>query len=577
MSRDLIVIGGGSAGLTAAFIAGKLQANVLLVDKTRIGGDCTWTGCVPSKTLLASAHAAHAARTAEAFGVHTGEVTVDFAAVMERVWRIRAGIGEHETPPALEPHGIEVAFGGAKFLDRYTVQIGANRTERADKFVICTGSRAAPPAIPGLEGAGYLTNESVFELRELPARMVVIGGGPIGCELGQAFQRLGSKVTLLQAGSQLLAREEPTIGAHLAEVLREEGVVVHLSARANQVEVVNGDRVVHYEGPDGAAQVACDQILVAVGRRANVEELGLEEAGVKLTKRGIATNAKMQTSTPHIYAAGDCTGGPQFTHWAEAESRTATRNALFRGSVSQNKETIPWVTFTDPEVARVGLTEAEAAAKGGAHIVHTIPFTSVDRAITAGKTGGFIKVVVDDKSRVLGAHIIGDHAGELLPEWVLAIEHGLTLPTLGNAIHAYPTLNRANRKIADQDFFTNGVPGWKAKLFGTYRGRPPIDPAAVDTSTFIDNLTAFFRKPKEETRDAHPAGTCPNCWGRYEYDGEIRDAARDHQVDVNNHRENYAFIQNFAVTHVSGIRLREGPKGKYCPACREGRPDGHGH
>lgn len=482
MDYDLIVIGGGSGGLTAAIMAGEIGAKVLLVDRESLGGDCLHWGCVPSKALIASARMAHQARHARDFGVHVGEVSVDFGAVMARLRRVQAFIGDGESPAALEKHGVEVAFGGARFIDANTIVIGSergdpepseveDRTVTAKRFVIATGSHASPPPIEGLEEVGYWDHVGLFESNALPKRVVVVGAGPIGVEMGQALSRLGSEVTLVQRGSHVLHREEPAVSELIASVLVEEGITLHLSCQPTKVSRVGDEKHVKVKDADGERTLVCDEILIAVGRRANVASLGLDAAGVRVGERGIVVDDALRTSQSHIYAVGDVNGGPQFTHWAEHEARIATRNALFAGTSKRDASRIPWCTFCDPEVARVGLTEAEARGEHDDVHVHEVPFSHVDRAVCEGHTRGFTKVVVDGKDRILGVHIVGPEAGEVLTEWVLAMDHGIGLEELGGTIHVYPTLSRANRRVADERFFHHGIGKWTKKLFGQFEGR----------------------------------------------------------------------------------------------------------
>jgi pyruvate/2-oxoglutarate dehydrogenase complex dihydrolipoamide dehydrogenase (E3) component len=494
---DLIVIGGGSGGLTATTIAARLGARVLLVDKTSLGGDCLHDGCVPSKALIASARLAHQMRRAREFGLGDVEVKVDIAQVMQRIRDIQGVIGEHDSAEAMRALGAEVMFGGARFVDAHTVEIGGQVQVAGERIIIATGSQAMAPPIPGLAEAGYLNHVSIFKIERLPRRIAVLGGGPIGVEIGQSLQRLGAQVTIIQGPARLLEREEPEVAAHLAKALRDEGVDVRLAQRATRIEKRGDEKVVHARSdlkkwqeemerggahvdpsllPPDPAPLVVDEVFVAVGRRPTLDALNLEAAGVETSPRGVVVDDELRTSVSHIFAVGDCAGGPQFTHWAEYEARIATRNALFVGSESRAMEVVPWVTFTDPEVARVGLTEAEARREHGdeAH-VHRFHFDHLDRALTEREPGGFCKVVVDKKERVLGAHIIGHNAGEALSEWVLAMEHPgeIKLGDIAKAIHAYPTMVRINRRVGDMEFIDHGVPGWQIKLAARFKPRAP--------------------------------------------------------------------------------------------------------
>jgi pyruvate/2-oxoglutarate dehydrogenase complex dihydrolipoamide dehydrogenase (E3) component len=470
---DLIVIGGGSGGLTAATIAARVGARVLLVDKTALGGDCLFAGCVPSKALIASARLAHQMRHAARLGLAPVEPAVDLARVMARIRGVQDEIGRHESPEAMRALGCEVQLGGARFVDPHTIAIGGRERAQGDRFVIATGSHAVPPALDGLAEAGFIDHVALFQLVRLPRRLAVIGGGPIGCEMGQALSRLGSQVTILQRRERLLPREEPEVSAHLTAVLAAEGIAVELDATPRRVERTSAGKRIHFVVAGDERAVEVDEILVAAGRRATLDGLGLDAAGVATGPRGIVVDPALRTSQPHVFAVGDCAGGPQFTHWAEYEARVATRNALFRGREKRDPAIVPWVTFTDPEVARVGATESEArAADPGAH-VHRFSFDRLDRAQTEGEPGGFAKVVVDRRERVLGAHLIGHAAGEALAEWVLAISHprAIALPEIAAAIHAYPTITRINRRVADGHFLDHGLPPWLIALGARFRPR----------------------------------------------------------------------------------------------------------
>ncbi len=470
---DLIVIGGGSAGLTAATIGARVGAKVLLVDKESLGGDCLHYGCVPSKALIASARMAHRMRNAAEYGIQPVDVAVDFKKVMKRVWDIKADIGQHETPETFRTLGADVMLGGARFVDELTLEIGGRQRVTTDKIIIATGSKASPPPIPGLAESGFIDHVALFHLETLPKRLVVIGGGPVGCEMGQALSRLGSEVTIVQKASRLLPREDAQVSELLQARFREEGMQLLLSSAASKISVADSEKKVFVQRGHDEIVVDCDEILVAVGRRAVVADLDLAAAGIETNDRGILVNDRLQTNISHIYAVGDCNGGPQFTHWAEYEARIAVRNALFRGSSKRSMAIIPWVTFTDPEIARVGLTFDEAIQhipENDVHI-HQVPLSKVDRAVCEGESQGFIKVVVGAKDRILGVSVIGIEAGEALSEWVLAMEHHISLADIGNAIHAYPTLGRVNRRVADDRFMTHGISRWTTRLFGQFKAR----------------------------------------------------------------------------------------------------------
>lgn len=465
---DLIVIGGGSAGITATTMAARLGARVLLVDRERLGGDCLHYGCVPSKALIASARLAHRMRRAADYGMATPDVQVDIEAVMRRIQNIKDTIGAHESPDVFRQMGSDVKFGGARFVDPQTLEVGGERLT-GEKILIATGSHAVNPPIPGIEEVGTINHISVFHLKELPRRLIVVGGGPIGCEIAQSLSRLGSEVKIVQRGPRLLHREDPEIAQMLHEAFRREGIELLLEAEPECIREEDGIKKIDIRQKDQSLQLECDAIFIAIGRKPSIEALDLDKAGVAVNPRGIIVDDTLQTSQRHIFAVGDCNGGPQFTHWAEHEARIATRNALFRGRSKRSMNLIPWVTFTDPEVARVGLTLEEARKEYGEAHEYQLPMSKVDRAVCEGEPHGQIKVVVGKKEKILGVHIIGLNAGEALAEWVLAMEHGISLPQIGNAIHVYPTLGRVNRRVADMHFLENGVASWMIRLFGQFK------------------------------------------------------------------------------------------------------------
>lgn len=468
---DLIAIGGGSGGLTVVNMAARLGARSLLVDRESLGGDCLHYGCVPSKSLIASARTAHTLQSAGKFGLEPVIQDIDFGRIMDRVDSIRDDIGSHETPEAIRELGVDVALGGARFIDASTLEIDSSYRVTADKFVIATGSHAVPPGIPGLAEAGFIDHVGLFGLRERPGRLAVIGGGPIGSEMGQALSRLGSGVTIIQRAPRLLPREEPDVSAVVQAAFEEEGISLLLSANPVRISRDGSEKVIEIEQNGELKTLRCDEILVAAGRKPVIDALDLEAAGVETNSKGIIVDDKLRTSQPHIFAVGDCNGGPQFTHWAEYEARIATRNALYKGSGNRSIEIVPRVTFTDPEVASVGKTLTEArTAKGDDRIhEHVFPYSRLDRAVCESDTAGFIKVIVNDKDKILGAHIVGRGAGEALTEWVLAIEHKLPLAKIGKAIHVYPTLSRINRRVADEAFLAHGISKWTNKLFARFK------------------------------------------------------------------------------------------------------------
>ena len=441
---DLVIIGGGAAGLTAASCAVQFGARVALVEKNRTGGDCTWSGCVPSKSLRQVAQIAHDMRTAAAFGLPATQPQVDLQAVMARVRSVVEDIYQDESPEALRADGIAVYLGRAQCLDPHTLQARENHLQ-ARNILIATGARPSIPNLRGLEEVDYLTYETIWELRDLPPRLLVLGAGPVGCELAQAFQRLGSQVTLVAAGDQLLPRDDPAAAQALEEVFDREGIRVVKNARA---ELVWQDQQGVHVGANNSGLVG-DALLLATGRRPVVDGLGLDKAGIDYSEAGIQVDRALRTSQSHIYAAGDCTGGYQFTHYAGWQAAMAARNALLPGTAQGVAEHVPWTTFTDPEVAHVGWTEAQARAELGDRVATCQwPLARVDRARTDGNTNGFIKLVHKTNGTLLGATIVAPRAGEMIHEWIVALEHGIKVSELSNNIHVYPTYSVAGMQAA---------------------------------------------------------------------------------------------------------------------------------
>ncbi|MCS4503097.1 Mercuric reductase [wastewater metagenome] len=446
--RDLVVIGGGVGGLVTASVAGQLGLDVVLVERSaRLGGDCLHHGCVPSKTLLRSAQVAHLMRRAPDFGLPATARPAVFADVRRRVHEVIDTIQAHDDPERFRGYGVDVLFGEARFTAPDEVSVKGERI-RARRFVIATGSRPAVPAVPGLAEAGYLTNEDVFDLDGLPERLAVVGAGPVGVELAQAFARLGSAVTVIEAAGEILPREEPAVAGELREALEAEGVRFRLGARLERVEREPGGLTLQVHQGTEHLPVVADRILVAVGREANAGGLGLEAAGVEHGPAGIRVDARMRTSRRHIFACGDVTGLYPFTHMAEYQAGIVIANAVFRWPKRADYRVVPRVTYTDPELAAVGLSETEAHARYPDARVLTYRFTAVDRALIDGVPAGGIRLVVR-RGRILGATLLGPHAGELLHEIVLAMQAGVRLDRLSSAVHAYPTLAQIHRRAAN--------------------------------------------------------------------------------------------------------------------------------
>ena len=456
---DLGILGGGAAGLTAAAGAAQLGARTLLIEKSgRLGGDCLHTGCVPSKTLLHAARVWALAGRTSAFGLPDLErPPVDMGRVMDRVGRVVARIQEHDSPERLCRLGVEVRFGTARFVDPHTVELeGARLSVRA--WIVATGSRPALPPVEGLGRTPHWTNETVFTQRRLPERLLVLGGGPVGLELAQAFGRLGSRVTVVEFLDQVLPAEDPDMARIVQERLEAEGVDIRTSTRAVRAEPAGqGVRLVVEASGGGREALEADALLVATGRRPNVEGLGLEAAGVAYSARGIPVNARMRTNVRHIYACGDVNGRFPFTHVAGYEAGIAVANAVMRLPRRADYTRIPWCTYTDPELASVGLNEKRAREQGVAYRVLEERFGDNDRAVAEDEAGGKIKVLVSG-GRILGCQIAGPRAGELVHEWVAALAGGVRLSTLAGAVHAYPTLSEISKRAATAPY--------AEKLFG---------------------------------------------------------------------------------------------------------------
>jgi pyruvate/2-oxoglutarate dehydrogenase complex dihydrolipoamide dehydrogenase (E3) component len=448
---NLVVVGAGTAGLVSAAIAAALGARVALVERHLMGGDCLNVGCVPSKGVIRAARALADVRAAASFGVHVPEgVTVDFAMAMERMRRLRAKIAPVDGAARFRELGVDVYLGQGRFTGPDSLEV-AGATLRFKKAVIATGARAAEPPIPGLIEAGYLTNETVFSLTELPRRLAVIGAGPIGAELAQAFARFGSEVSLIEMGDHILGREDPDAAAIVQQSLERDGLQLVLGAKTTAVRREGDERVLELEVGGQARELRVDQVLVGIGRTPNVDGLGLEQAGVRHDdRRGVEVDDRLRTSNPRIFAAGDVCSPYKFTHAADFMARAVVQNALFLGRKKASALTIPWCTYTDPEVAHVGLYEHDAREAGIEVDTYLQPLEDVDRAILDGQPEGFVKVHVRKGSdRILGATIVARHAGEMISELTLAMVAGKGLSTIGATIHPYPTQAEAIRKVAD--------------------------------------------------------------------------------------------------------------------------------
>lgn len=449
---NLVVIGAGTAGLVTAAGAAGLGAKVALIERHLMGGDCLNFGCVPSKGMIRSARAAHDVKIAGEFGVGPGPaVAVDFGKVMERMRRIRAGISVHDSLERYSGQlGVDVFIGSGRFSGSDCIEVEGRRL-KFKKAAVCAGARSVAPPAPGIEETGYLTNENVFSLTELPKRLVVIGGGPVGCELSQAFARLGSEVALLEHSGRVLSREDSDAADIVQRSMTRDGVKLLVNVNITGARRQGADKLVAVEQGGVHTELRADELLAGIGRAPNVEGLGLESAGIEYdTKQGVKVNDRLQTSNPNVYAAGDICFPFKFTHTADALARIVIANALFKARQTVSSLVVPWCTYTDPELAHVGMYEKEARDRGLEVLTLTVPLSGVDRALLDGETEGFARVHLrKGGDRILGATIVARHAGEMINELSLAITAGLGLSAIGRTIHPYPTQAEAIRKLAD--------------------------------------------------------------------------------------------------------------------------------
>ena len=466
---NIVVVGAGTAGLITAAGAAGLGAKVALIERHLMGGDCLNVGCVPSKGLIRAARAIFDAKNSAEFGVQGGDgICFDFAAAMERMRRLRAEISQHDSARRFRDElGVDVYIGAGRFVASDCVEVDGKKLF-FKKAAVCTGARAAAPPIPGLAEVGYLTNETVFSLTELPPRLAVVGAGPVGCELAQSFARFGSRVTLIEMGAKVLGREDGDAAEILHEAFVREGVELQLGVKILCVEQRGSDKIVTLERGGERIEVVVDAILVAVGRAPNTEGLGLEKAGILYDQSGVTVSATLQTSNPNVYAAGDICFPYKFTHTADALARILIANALFIGRQKSSALTVPWCTYTDPEIAHVGMYERDAVDKGITVTTLTVPLSAVDRAVLDGETTGFARVHLKaGTDKILGATIVARHAGEMINEFSLAITNGLGLSAIGRTIHPYPTQAEVVKRLADAynrtrltPFVKNLLSGW---------------------------------------------------------------------------------------------------------------------
>jgi pyruvate/2-oxoglutarate dehydrogenase complex dihydrolipoamide dehydrogenase (E3) component len=447
---DVIAIGGGTAGLVTAAGGAALGLRVALVERDALGGDCLWTGCVPSKALIASARLAQQMRHAAALGLVGSSPAHAFGTVIERVRQARATVARHDDPARFRALGVEVVFGPAELRAPDVVDVDGRRLT-AKRIVIATGAEPALPPIPGLDDVPYLTHASAFDQDALPPSLVMLGGGPIGLEFAHAYRRLGAEVTVIEMLPQVLPREDADAAAVVRGALEDDGVVIHTGARVERVERGRDGRVAvtTCDGDGGVMTVACDAVFVATGRLPRGEGIGLEAIGVELDKGAVRVGRSMRSSVRTVWAAGDVSGGPQFTHVAEYQAKLVLRNAVFPFSSKADYAAVPAVTYTDPEVARVGLTEAEARERYRDVSVYRYPFADLDRAIVDGHTTGFVKAVTRRGGRLVGTTVVGTGAGDLLVPFVLAIRRKIPLPKLSQIVYPYPTMSEGIKRTAD--------------------------------------------------------------------------------------------------------------------------------
>jgi pyruvate/2-oxoglutarate dehydrogenase complex dihydrolipoamide dehydrogenase (E3) component len=451
---DIGIIGGGSGGLTVAAGASQFGAKTLLVEKeNELGGDCLHFGCVPSKTLIKTAHIYHFMRNSKAFGLPSVELPpVDYREVSKRIQSVVSTIQKHDSEERFCSLGAKVEFGSPTFSDEHTIRLN-KKTYSAKNWVVSTGSSPAIPPIEGLDKTSYITNKEIFSLDHLPKSMIILGGGPIGIEMGQAFCRLGTKVFIINRDNQILGKEDKDMADEVMNVMSSEGVIFHLNAAIEATRNKGSEKEVIIKDVDGKTiSLKAESMLVALGRSANVEGIGLEDIGVEFSPRGIKVDNRLKTNHKHIYAAGDVTGGYQFTHAAGYEAGIVISNAIFHLPRKTDYTFLPWCTYTDPELASIGMNEKAARAAGIKYSLWTEAFKDNDRSLAEGESIGKIKMILDEKEKPLGVQILGPHAGELISEWVAALNGKVKLSTMASAVHPYPTLGEINKRVAGTFF-----------------------------------------------------------------------------------------------------------------------------
>lgn len=478
---DSVVIGGGAAGLTASGICANFGAKTMMIERHKLGGDCTWTGCVPSKVLLKAGKVAQQVRDAGKYGLIDGEPKIDFKKVIKHVDDVRKEVYEDaDRPEIFEDMGIEVVEGEASFLNAHTIEIklpgGEKRKVTSRFFFIAAGGSAFVPPIEGIDTVDYLTNESLFEIEDLPDELLIIGGGPIGTEMSQAFTNLGSKVTVIDMADGIMMNDDPELTQILFKELKKQGVNYELGASVKSVSQTNGKVSVHIEIEGKEKTITGDKLLMATGRKPNLDGLGLDEAGIEYTKKGITINNSCRTNKKNIYAIGDIASKYQFTHMSEHMAKIATSRAMLKIPMKMDLKHITWATFTSPEIAHVGATEKELNEKGEKFEVYRFPYSKIDRAVTEGESVGMIKIFAKKFSgKILGASVVGAHAGEFISEYAVAMKNGVSLRNIADTIHPYPSWGLGARRAADQWYIRNqsaGTVKWIKRIFG-YKGEIP--------------------------------------------------------------------------------------------------------
>lgn len=465
MKFDLIVIGAGAAGLVSAGFAGKLGVKVGLVSDGHPGGECLWSGCVPSKALIRSAHVAHILKTSAMYGFPDTQYKPDFTSIMARMRRVREKISHHDSKEAIEAYGVKVIDGRARFVSETSVEVDGE-TLKAEKFLIATGASQRIPPIEGLVETGCLTHETILELEQQPQHLVILGGGPVGVEYGQVFARLGSKVTIVEMLDRILPKEEPETSKLLSSILTSENVTLLTGQKVSRVFGTASNKTIVVHGPSGETQITCDAILISTGKLANTQDLNLAAIGVELDGGFVRVNLHQKTTASNVWACGDVCKGYQFTHYADHQARVAIMNACLRLPVKREMRVVPWCTFCEPEIASVGLRESEAVSQFGRDSVLSLHYgvDDFDRAILDDVAIGFIKVCILKNGTILGASIVAERAGELIHEFSVAMKKGLKIQDLAGMMHVYPTMSAAIGNVSAQYYKALATGGWMSKL-----------------------------------------------------------------------------------------------------------------